>query len=83
MYNYIKKIYNYIYKMESVVKEARKVHIKEDIDRPQLLQVEYEDDKQEEFTITINVKINKRNIKSANWEKLLDVTKQVLDMETD
>tara|TARA_Y100000592_G_scaffold72308_1_gene112500 strand:- start:413 stop:622 length:210 start_codon:yes stop_codon:yes gene_type:complete len=69
--------------MESVVKEARKVHIKEDIDRPQLLQVEYEDDKQEEFTITINVKINKRNIKSANWEKLLDVTKQVLDMETD
>jgi len=83
MYNYIKKIYNYIYIMESVVKEARKVHIKEDIDRPQLLQVEYEDDKQEEFTITINVKINKRNIKSANWEKLLDVTKQVLDMETD
>ena len=83
MYNYIKKIYNYIYKMESVVKEARKVHIKEDIDRPQLLQVEYEDDKQEEFTITINVKINKRNIKSANWEKLLDVTKQVLNIETD
>ena len=69
--------------MESVVKEARKVHIKEDIDRPQLLQVEYEDDKQEEFTITINVKINKRNIKSANWEKLLDVTKQVLNIETD
>ncbi len=83
MYNYIKKIYIIIYIMESVVKEARKVHIKEDIDRPQLLQVEYEDDKQEEFTITINVKINKRNIKSANWEKLLDVTKQVLDMETD
>jgi hypothetical protein len=83
MYNYIKKIYNYIYKMESVVKEARKVHIKEDADKPQLLGVEYEDDKQEEFTITINVKINKRNIKSSNWEKLLDVTKQVLDMETD
>ena len=69
--------------MESVVKEARKVHIKENEDKPQLLAVEYEDDKQEEFTITINVKINKRNIKSANWEKLLDVTKQVLDMETD
>jgi len=83
MYNYIKKIYNYIYKMESVVKEARKVHIKENEDKPQLLAVEYEDDKNEEFTITINVKINKRNIKSANWEKLLDVTKQVLDMETD
>lgn len=69
--------------MESVVKEARKVHIKENEDKPQLLAVEYEDDKNEEFTITINVKINKRNIKSANWEKLLDVTKQVLDMETD
>ncbi len=69
--------------MESVVKEARKVHIKENEDKPQLLAVEYEDDKDEEFTITINVKINKRNIKSANWEKLLDVTKQVLDMETD
>tara|TARA_Y100000114_G_scaffold152841_1_gene171828 strand:- start:440 stop:646 length:207 start_codon:yes stop_codon:yes gene_type:complete len=51
--------------MESVVKEARKVHIKENEDKPQLLAVEYEDDKQEEFTITINVKINKRNIKSA------------------
>ena len=83
MYNYIKKKYIIIYKMESVVKEARKVHIKENEDKPQLLAVEYEDDKQEEFTITINVKINKRNIKSANWEKLLDVTKQVLDMETD
>ena len=70
--------------MESVVKEARKVHIKEEPDKPQFyIKEEYEDDKQEEFTITINVKINKRNVKSANWEKLLDVTKQVLDMETD
>ena len=83
MYNYIKKIYNYIYKMESVVKEARKVHIKEEPDRPQLLAVEYEKEKEEEFTITINVKINKKNCKTSNWEKLLDVTKQVLDMETD
>jgi len=69
--------------MESVVKEARKVHIKENEEKPHLLAVKYEDDKDEEFTITINVKINKRNIKSANWEKLLDVTKQVLNMETD
>ena len=69
--------------MESVVKEARKVHIKEDTDRPQLLAVEYEKEKEEEFTITINVKINKKNCKTSNWEKLLDVTKQVLDMETD
>jgi hypothetical protein len=69
--------------MESVVKEARKVHIKEEPDKPQLLQVEYEKEKEEEFTITINVKINKKNSKITNWEKLLDVTKQVLDMETD
>jgi len=80
MYNYIKKIYNYIYKMESVVKEARKVHIKEDTDNPKLLKVEYADTKEEEFTITINVKINKKNNHSNNWEKLLDVTKQVLDV---
>ena len=66
--------------MESVVKEARKVHIKEEPDKPQLLQVEYEDKKEEEFTITINVKINKKNSNSSNWEKLLDVTKQVLDV---
>ncbi len=49
--------------MESVVKEARKVHIKEDIDNPKLLKVEYEDEKEEEFTITINVKINKKKSK--------------------
>jgi len=66
--------------MESVVKEARKVHIKEDTDNPKLLKVEYADTKEEEFTITINVKINKKNSKSNNWEKLLDVTKQVLDV---
>ncbi len=66
--------------MESVVKEARKVHIKEDTDNPKLLKVEYADTKEEEFTITINVKINKKNNHSNNWEKLLDVTKQVLDV---
>jgi len=66
--------------MESVVKEARKVHIKEDTDNPKLLKVEYADTKEEEFTITINVKINKKNNNSNNWEKLLDVTKQVLDV---
>ena len=66
--------------MESVVKEARKVHIKEDTDNPHILKVEYADTKEEEFTITINVKINKKNSKSNNWEKLLDVTKQVLDV---
>ncbi len=66
--------------MESVVKEARKVHIKEDTDNHKLLKVEYADTKEEEFTITINVKINKKNNNSNNWEKLLDVTKQVLDV---
>jgi len=69
--------------MASVVKEARKVHIKEDTDCPQLLQVEYEKEQEEEFTITINVKINKKNCKINNIDKLIDITKEVLSMETD
>ena len=69
--------------MASVVKEARKVHIKEDTDNPQLLQVEYEKEQEEEFTITINVKINKKNCKINNIDKLIDITKEVLSMETD
>jgi len=69
--------------MESVVKEARKVHIKEDTDNPQLLQVEYAKEQEEEFTITINVKINKKNCKINNVDKLIDITREVLNMDTD
>ncbi len=69
--------------MESVVKEARKVHIKEDPDNPQLLQVEYAKEQEEEFTITINVKINKKNCKINNVDKLIDITREVLNMDTD
>jgi len=69
--------------MESVVKEARKVHIKEDPDNPQLLQVEYAKEQEEEFTITINVKIKKKNCKINNVDKLIDITREVLNMDTD
>ncbi len=69
--------------MESVVKEARKVHIKEDPDNPQLLQVEYAKEQEEEFTITINVKINKKNCKINNFYKLIYITREVLNIYTD